>query len=173
MNRPHHGSSGLGIITRRDGTAGRPAPPLLLLALALALVTGCGADSKRSGSAASPAVARSAAPATVEQLAAHLRCTPQLRGQPIGYRQAVCKAPTGDYMINTFDTDQGQRDWLEYSAMYGGSYLVGTRWIIVSEPHLLDPLRGRLGGRIEHGQGTGSGGGGAGGAGAGAGSGAQ
>ncbi|MFI0450163.1 hypothetical protein [Actinomadura sp. 6N118] len=87
---------------------------------------------------------------SIEQLAAIMGCTPSLRGRPADYRQAVCVTPTGKYMLNTFDSDKGQQDWLRHSQMYGGSYLIGTRWIVVSTPQLLQPLRSRLGGRLQN-----------------------
>ncbi|KAB2352460.1 hypothetical protein [Actinomadura rudentiformis] len=123
--------------------------------LAASLVTGCSGDeprpaSARSSTSAGPVGARSG-PApfmSIEQLAATMGCTPSLRGRPADYRQAVCVTATGKYMLNTFDTDKGQQDWLRHSQMYGGAYLVGTRWIVVSTPQLLQPLRNRLGGRL-------------------------
>ena len=49
-----------------------------------------------------------------------------------------------------FATGKGQRDWLEYAQMYGGSYLVGERWIIAARPkEALTAARARLGGSIQ------------------------
>lgn len=129
---------------------------------ALSLCTGCGADSGAATdrpsrrapgpvSAATPGV-KTTAPArrlTMQQLGAALSCAPQQRGRSTDYQQAICAAPSGKYVINTFTTDRGQREWLDYSMRYGGTYLVGQRWIIVSSPELLTPLRARLGGQIQ------------------------
>ncbi|WP_433462402.1 hypothetical protein [Spirillospora sp. CA-128828] len=114
----------------------------------LALCTGCGSDSADRGRR-TPGAATPARPLTLQQLGTALGCTPQQRGRAADYQQAICAAPSGQYLINTFATDKGQRAWLEYSMMYGGSYLVGPRWIIVSSPERLAPLHARLGGRIQ------------------------
>ncbi|MFG2004538.1 hypothetical protein ACGFNU_35845 [Spirillospora sp. NPDC048911] len=124
------------------------APAVGLGAITVAsLMTGCSGDEPRPASARS---STSAGPVmSIEQLGAAMGCTPQLRGRPADYRQAVCVTPTGKYMLNTFDTAKGQQDWLRHSQMYGGAYLVGTRWIVVSTPELLQPLRSRLGGHVQ------------------------
>nr|BFE31049.1 hypothetical protein GCM10010200_033000 [Actinomadura rugatobispora] len=82
-------------------------------------------------------------------LAARMGCTPQTRGRPSDYRQAICTTASGRYVINTFDDEKGQREWLRHSAMYGGTYLVGPRWVLVSTPRSLESARGRLGGRVQ------------------------
>ncbi|WP_141585487.1 hypothetical protein [Actinomadura sp. WMMA1423] len=76
-------------------------------------------------------------------------CTPQVRGKAVDYRQAICTTASGKYVLNTFASDKAQQDWLEYSSMYGGTYLVGTRWVVVSSPQLLEAARQRLGGRVQ------------------------
>lgn len=51
----------------------------------------------------------------------------------------------------SFKTDQGQNAWLEEAKPWGGTYLVGTRWVIVSTPPTLETLRKTLGGNILNG----------------------
>jgi hypothetical protein len=117
--------------------------PLAAVTVALPLAAGCGTDA----AAGPPEQPR---PATVEQIAAKLGCTPQERGKLKDYRQASCRAKTGNYQINTFNTAEGQREWLDHATLYGGVYLVGTRWIVAADsPQSLAPLREQLGGRIE------------------------
>ncbi|MFI0448861.1 hypothetical protein [Actinomadura sp. 6N118] len=134
------------------------AVTVLAVCMALPLATSCGgkapeatgsAPSKASGQAAA-AGAGPAAAASIEQLAARMGCVPQPRGgKAADYRQAICATTAGKYVINTFDTAKGQQEWLEYSKMYGGTYLVGTRWIVVSSPQLPTPLRTKLGGQLQ------------------------
>ncbi|MGI5200260.1 hypothetical protein ACQEU6_01355 [Spirillospora sp. CA-108201] len=76
-------------------------------------------------------------------------CTPEVRGKAVDYRQAICVTLSGKYVLNTFATDKAQQDWLEYSSMYGGTYLVGTRWVVVSSPQLLLAARQKLGGQVQ------------------------
>ncbi|GAA2431704.1 hypothetical protein GCM10010191_51940 [Actinomadura vinacea] len=135
-------------------------PPVRVLAALvggglLMFAAGCsdgtsGAKSAPSRAAASPsAFVAPSAEAGIRGLATRMGCTPQMRGKPSDYRQAVCATPSGKYVINTFDSDKGQWDYLRYSAMYGGTYLIGTRWVLVATPQLLESARGRLGGRIQ------------------------
>jgi hypothetical protein len=121
----------------------RLAMPLAAVTVALPLAAGCGTDA-----AAGPP--EQPKPATVEQIAAKLGCTPQERGKLKDYRQASCRAKTGSYLINTFNTAEGQQAWLVDATRFGGVYLVGARWIVAAEtPQSLTPLREQLGGRIE------------------------
>lgn len=115
--------------------------------LLLALCAGCaGEEASADGDSASTPAAEG--PMTIEKMGAALDCEPQQRGKAADYRQAVCEAPSGKYLLNTFESDRARNDWLEYSKMYGGTYLVGSRWIVVSKPELLTSLRKKLGGRL-------------------------
>lgn len=124
-------------------------PPRRLLvsltaaAIALPLAAGCGSDAP-SGPPKQPK------PATIEQLAAKLGCAPQEKGRLKDYRQATCSAKTGNYLLNTFDTAEGQDGWMDTATLYGGVYLVGSRWVVQGpSPQALDPLRQQFGGRIK------------------------
>ena len=66
-------------------------------------------------------------------------------------KQAACQSARGRYTIVTFTTDEGKRAWLDHAQPYGGTYLVGDRWTVVSTPELLEGLRKQVGGRIETG----------------------
>ncbi|WP_405880665.1 hypothetical protein OG762_20010 [Streptomyces sp. NBC_01136] len=73
------------------------------------------------GPSASPA--SSAKPASLEQLAEAVGCAePEVAGKALDYRQGVCKTAKAEYVLFTFDTASGQRDWLKVSQMYGGVY---------------------------------------------------
>ncbi|MFG1697128.1 hypothetical protein [Nonomuraea sp. NPDC049309] len=86
----------------------------------------------------------------MDEIGAGLGCPrPALQTDAAELRQAVCQTSRGRYTVLTFATDRGKRDWLDAAQMYGGTYLVGQRWVVVSTPALLDGLRQRLGGQIE------------------------
>ncbi|MGI5267983.1 hypothetical protein ACQEUU_02390 [Nonomuraea sp. CA-218870] len=94
--------------------------------------------------------APAAAQASVEQLGAALGCPrPSVQIDAEELRQAACQTSSNRATLVTFATGKGQRDWLDAAQPYGGSYLVGERWVVVSEPPVLESLRTRLGGVIE------------------------
>ncbi|MFC9974065.1 hypothetical protein ACFVH6_24510 [Spirillospora sp. NPDC127200] len=92
-----------------------------------------------------------AAPATIEQLAARTGCTLTGKRAADELRQGACRTGRGRYTLVGFTTDQGQRAWLEEAKPWGGSYLVGTRWVAVGTPRTLQALRGDLGGEVVNG----------------------
>lgn len=52
----------------------------------------------------------------------------------------------------TFAADEGMRSWLTEARMYGGTYLVGSRWVVTTpSADALTALRGRIGGALETG----------------------
>jgi hypothetical protein len=88
--------------------------------------------------------------AGMDQLATTLGCpNPNMQVDAAELRQALCQTPEGRYVLLTFSTDAGKRAWLDEAQPYGGTYLVGDRWAVVSERPLLERLQGRLGGQIE------------------------
>jgi len=93
----------------------------------------------------------SAKPATLEELADSVGCAKaEEAGKTLGYRQGVCESGGSEYVLLTFDTDEGQRDWLDVSQMYGGIYLVGDRWALSASPRsAMEAARDKLGGTIE------------------------
>lgn len=104
------------------------------------------------GSAGPSAVA--AGPATVEQLAEAVGCTAQIRMTVEDYRQGVCKKGGTGYTLITFTTEKNKRDWVDYAQMYGGTYLIGTRWVIGTDDEKnVKGAQGKLGGSVEEGQG--------------------
>lgn len=122
---------------RRSGTVALTAA----LGVALtALTAGCASEAEEFA----------AKPATIERLAAKIDgCKPNAApGRLKGYRQANCKTPSGSYVLNTFSTDKGQGEWLDYAKLYGGTYLVGPRWIVVGQKQALEKLKERTGGKV-------------------------
>ncbi|MFJ4831852.1 hypothetical protein ACIP79_18340 [Streptomyces sp. NPDC088747] len=137
-----------------------------LAAAATLLIAGCSdssTDSQDKGQPpsatnAGPSPAPSAEPATLEELAKAVGCTkPKEAGKTLDFRQGTCKAAGADYVLLTFDTSKGQREWLDISQMYGGVYLVGNRWALSANPRsAMDTARERLGGAIEEADGYGA-----------------
>lgn len=127
------------------------------------LVTGCGSGSDSgsgsgSGSAeGSDGKAPETRTGTLEELAAMTTCKPDVQIDADELRQGVCKIAEGRYVLTTFSTAKGKRAWLNEAKPYGGSYLVGSKWVAVGTPELLGDLRTTLGGEVENGDNHGSG----------------
>lgn len=121
---------------------------LTVLALTLAAACGAGDDGDgRGGDDKAPKTATG----TLEQLAEKAACTPNIQTDADELRQANCTTDDGKYVLATFATDRGQREWINAANDYGGSYLVGRKWVVVGEAKVVTAVRGRLGGTVEAG----------------------
>ncbi|MFB7651831.1 MULTISPECIES: hypothetical protein [unclassified Streptomyces] len=118
------------------------APAALAAVLAL---TGCGSGG--DGEAAVPETATG----SLEHLAAEAKCAPNMQTDADTIRQAICEKGDEKYVLATFSTDRGQREWLNTAKDYGGYYLVGRKWVAVGEEKTVTALRGTLGGTMEEG----------------------
>ncbi|GAA2609410.1 MULTISPECIES: hypothetical protein [Streptomyces] len=118
------------------------APAALAAVLAL---TGCG-----SGGDGAAAVPRTAT-GSLEHLAAEAKCAPDLQTDADTIRQALCGTGDEKYVLATFATDRGQREWINTAKDYGGYYLVGRKWVAVGHEDVVAQLRGSLGGTLEQG----------------------
>ncbi|HEX6358147.1 hypothetical protein [Actinophytocola sp.] len=108
------------------------------------------AQSKPQGTTTSPTPSVPAKPYTVEELAATVGCTPEFQGKTLDFRQAVCNSPTEDYVLLDFATAEGMRAWLDTAMLYGGTYLVGERWLLSSRAkETMETLSTTLGGVVE------------------------
>ncbi|MET8133753.1 MULTISPECIES: hypothetical protein [unclassified Streptomyces] len=130
-------------LTREKLLAGAAVAVLLAL-------TGCGGGSDGKGAAAKETVPPTAT-GSLEDLAAEVKCKPSIQTDADEIRQGVCKISTGKFILATFATDRGQREWLNGAKDYGGSYLVGAKWVAVGDQKMVTTLRGRLGGTLEEG----------------------
>ncbi|WP_030563822.1 hypothetical protein [Streptomyces aureocirculatus] len=117
------------------------------LVIAAGLAAGSGGD--REGGARGADAAPRTATGTLEQLAAKAECAPDIQTDADELRQANCLNEDGRFVLATFATDRGEREWLNAAKDYGGTYLVGRRWVAVGEPAVVAALRGRLGGTVE------------------------
>ncbi|MFJ3668280.1 hypothetical protein ACIPSE_17750 [Streptomyces sp. NPDC090106] len=116
-------------------------------AAALLALAGCG-----SGDGAEKAAVPETATGSLEHLAAEVKCTPNIQIDADELRQAACKdAPGGKFILATFATDRGQREWINGAKDYGGHYLVGRKWVAVGETTTMTSLQKTLGGDIEEG----------------------
>ncbi|MGW1888728.1 hypothetical protein ACWCP6_00490 [Streptomyces sp. NPDC002004] len=115
------------------------ATAVLLMAL-----TGCG------GGGGEHAVPKTAT-GSLEHLAGKVHCAPNIQTDADELRQAICKNHDGRFILATFATDRGQREWINTAKDYGGSYLVGRKWVAVGEMKTVMALRGQLGGTMEEG----------------------
>ncbi|MDX3381121.1 hypothetical protein PV682_06605 [Streptomyces niveiscabiei] len=123
-------------------------PTLAALAAVAALtLAGCGSGGDDKADAVPVA-----ATGSLEQLAAKVDCKPNMQTDADELRQAICKTGDGKFILLTFATDRGQREWINGAKDYGGHYLVGRKWIAVGdETKTVDTLRETLGGDIEEG----------------------
>ncbi|NEB76658.1 hypothetical protein G3I40_15720 [Streptomyces sp. SID14478] len=121
----------------------------------LAAATGC------TDTGGGPEAPRTAT-GSLEQLARRAGCRPDIQTDADELRQANCGKGKGRYVLATFATDRGQAEWLDAADDYGGTYLVGRKWIVSGGDGVVTQLRGRLGGTVERSSShhTGSGGGG-------------
>ncbi|MFD0265449.1 hypothetical protein ACFVGY_02490 [Streptomyces sp. NPDC127106] len=114
-----------------------------------------------SGAAASAPVAPTASPAarpgSFDEIAAVLGCTPEVTVDAEEIREGACGTGPQAYRMATFTTEEGRSAWLAESRVYGGTYLVGPRWVVTAAtPEALGPLHDRLGGTVESGSTHGS-----------------
>ncbi len=116
-------------------------------AVAVAVLAGCGSGGGSGAAAQVPA----AATGSLESLAARVRCSPDLQTDTDTLRQALCTTPAGRFVLTTFATDRGRREWIDEAEDYGGFYLVGRKWVAVGEQGVVTALRGTLGGEVERG----------------------
>ncbi|MEV0633871.1 hypothetical protein AB0I77_02625 [Streptomyces sp. NPDC050619] len=122
----------------------------------LPLATACGggeddvasASGKPSQMSAAPA-AGVVAPAKVEVIASLTGCKAKIRIEADQLRQGVCHTKKVDYLITTFPEEKYKKTWLDSAAIYGGKYLVGSRWVVSAKPEMLAGFRAKLGGTIE------------------------
>lgn len=116
-----------------------------LVALALPAAAACGAGGDE------PDAAPKTATGSLEELAAKVTCKPNIQTDAKEIRQANCETKDGKYVLATFATDRGQREWINEANDYGGAYLVGRKWVAVGEEKVVTALRDRLGGAVETG----------------------
>ncbi|MET9103694.1 hypothetical protein ABZX84_31965 [Streptomyces antibioticus] len=105
------------------------------------------AKSKPSEVSAAPA-AGVVAPAKVEVIAELTGCKPKIRIDADELRQGLCHTDKVDFSITTFPEEKYKDTWLESASIYGGTYLVGSRWVVAAKPEMLEGFRAKLGGTI-------------------------
>jgi hypothetical protein len=148
MGRPHN--------LRPDTRRARRAA--LATACGAALLGGCSAGgSGQTTSAGGDGGPPGVTAAGLEDLAAKSGCRLQSQTKAEELRQGACKTGKGRYTLVSFTTEEGQANWLKEAKPWGGTYLVGPRWVAVGAEQTLRSLRQDLGGEIqagdEHGQG--------------------
>ncbi|MEU0910181.1 hypothetical protein ACH4KU_01370 [Streptomyces althioticus] len=125
----------------------RVTRPKLALTCAVAALALAGCGSGGHGEHAVPPTATG----SLEKLAAEAKCDPDMQTDADTIRQALCKKGDEKYVLATFSTDRGQREWLNTAKDYGGYYLVGRKWVAVGEERTVEALRTKLGGDLEEG----------------------
>ncbi|MEU6554774.1 hypothetical protein ABZ915_31540 [Streptomyces sp. NPDC046915] len=118
--------------------------PMLALtgAVAVLALTGCGSGDTTES-------VPPTATGSLESLAAEVKCSPNIQTDADELRQAICKNSAGKFILATFATDRGQREWINDAKDYGGYYLVGRKWVAVGDNGVVKSLRKKLGGDVE------------------------
>ncbi|MFE1259159.1 hypothetical protein ACFW5X_01405 [Streptomyces albogriseolus] len=125
----------------------RVTRPKLALTCAVAALALAGCGSGGHGKHEVPPTATG----SLEKLAAEAKCDPDMQTDADTIRQALCGKGDEKYVLATFATDRGQREWLNTAKDYGGYYLVGRKWVAVGEERTVEALRSTLGGDLEEG----------------------
>ena len=89
------------------------------------------------------------APAKVEVIAGLVGCKVKIRTDADELREGVCHGKDGDFLITTLPEERFKLTWLDAASIYGGKYLVGTRWVVSGPEALLKKFRPELGGKIQ------------------------
>ncbi|MET7678228.1 hypothetical protein, partial [Streptomyces seoulensis] len=86
----------------------------VLVGAVVLTLAGCGAG--QDDTAKVPATATG----SLESLAAEVKCRPDMQTDADEIRQALCKNADGKFVLATFATDRGQREWINDAKDYGG-----------------------------------------------------
>ncbi|KPI13902.1 hypothetical protein ACFZDP_01740 [Streptomyces mirabilis] len=121
----------------------------VVAAAALLALTGCGGSGGGGTKTDSADRVPATATGSLEDLAAEVKCKPDIQTDADEIRQAICKNTDGKFVLATFATDRGQREWINDAKDYGGFYLVGAKWVAVADQKVVTALRGTLGGDME------------------------
>ncbi|WP_242902071.1 hypothetical protein [Actinomadura terrae] len=127
------------------------ATRLLYGAAVLALPLAAGCAGQNGGHGGHAAADRAGTPASLDQLADRTGCTLTGHRRAEDLQQGNCANSRGRYVLVSFTTDKGMAAWMAEAKPWGGSYLVGTRWVAVGTPATLQALQKDLGGRITSG----------------------
>ncbi|MBV2153230.1 hypothetical protein RZ50_010315 [Kitasatospora sp. SUK 42] len=100
------------------------------------------------GLLAPPRASADAARASVEDLAQRIGCPVDITADTVDLRQGLCTLGDDEVWIATFPTTGAQTAWTSGAEAYGGSYLVGDRWVVVLSDTTADLLHAKLGGVI-------------------------
>ncbi|MFD4179135.1 hypothetical protein [Streptomyces anulatus] len=135
--------------TQPEGRDRRRGGPTDVVLAGFLLLAGCNAEPADGSGDGERPTPKPAATGTLEQLARKAGCDPNVQTDAAELRQANCTTDDGRYVLTTFATDRGLREWINEAEDYGGSYLVGRRWVAVGDPEVVAALRDRLGGTVE------------------------
>lgn len=134
--------------------------PLAALVGGLALVTACSGGESDTAKGARPSKSSAApaagivAPARIEVIAGLAGCKADIRIDADELREGLCHSEQADYRITTFPAEKFKEAWLDAASVYGGTYLVGPRWVVSAEVEHLNTVRNKLGGTIRQLRGT-------------------
>lgn len=89
-------------------------------------------------------------PEPLDRIAAALGCRAEIVVDAEELREGACTVGAQPFRMATFSTAEGRGAWLSESRQYGGTYLVGDRWIVTApSPASLTPAHTLLGGTLD------------------------
>lgn len=90
----------------------------------------------------------------LEKVAATAGCKPEVQQKAgSGFRQGVCRVQDARYTVMSFTTEADKQTWITEAKQWGGTYLVGPKWVVVATSPTLKTLQEKLGGDISSGYG--------------------
>ncbi|MFG1921677.1 hypothetical protein [Cryptosporangium sp. NPDC048952] len=108
---------------------GRTYRELLAVALLCGIaLTGC-SSSEAKPAAPSPSVSPPVT-GTVEQIAAHLGCKPEIHTDAEQLREGRCGTGANVFSVTTFPAEKYKQAWLYEAGGWGGWYVVGPGWTV-------------------------------------------
>lgn len=136
--------------------AGRQAlgvPGAAALLLAAVLAAGC--SSLTGGGDNAAGQSKPGIEGGLEKIASTAGCaTPELQDKAgAGFRQGVCSVNDARFTVVSFTNEADKQTWLTEAKQWGGVYLVGPKWVVVSTEPTLKGLQDKLGGDIAPGSG--------------------
>ncbi|MGW0366936.1 hypothetical protein [Streptomyces sp. NPDC002990] len=137
---------------RRIRLSRSPLPAVAAVCAALLCGACAGHSAPRHGPADERQRPSGTGPTSIEAIATAIGCTAEVNVQAEELREGGCVTGQDTYRMITFAAEPGLRVWLSEARNYGGSYLVGDRWVVTTpSAQALTALRARLGGTVEHG----------------------
>lgn len=85
--------------------------------LSVLLLTGCGGSSSSGYD-------------TPQDMAKKLNCSYEGGSEELFVKEG---GPCGDYDLYTFNDNEGRDNWVKAASSFGGNYVVGDKWVVMTD----------------------------------------